>query len=290
MSTRDVILEPAGLQAPARTELRQERPRVGLYVYAVAYLAFLYVPVLLLPLFSFNDSLFIAFPIQGFTTRWYAQMFGDEAMLGALWNSLKVGAVASLTATTLALIAARTLTRYRLPGASAVLALANLPLFIPEIVLGISLLLLVTATDIPLSLVSVAIGQTVLCIPFALAVLLSRFDGFDRSLEEASLDLGETGWTTFWRVTFPLVLPGIVASLLLSFLVSFDDFMIAFFLSGTEPTLPVFIWGELRFPYKLPGVLALGATILLFSGLLVVAAEWLRRQGTEAEPPRIAAG
>ncbi len=87
-----------------------------------------------------------------------------------------------------------------------------------------------------------------ICLPFALAVLMARFEGFDASLEEASRDLGENGWMTFWRVTFPLVLPGIVSSLLLTFIVSFDDFMIAFFLSGTEATLPVYIWGELRFP------------------------------------------
>ena len=115
--------------------------------------------------------------------------------------------------------------------------------------------------------------------PFAITVLMSRFDGFDKSLEEASLDLGENGWMTFWRVTFPLVLPGIVSSLLLSFMVSFDDFMIAFFLSGDEATLPIYIWGQMRFPYKLPAVLALGALILIVSTILVVIAETIRSQG-----------
>jgi spermidine/putrescine transport system permease protein len=256
----------------------------GLLVYALFYLGFLYVPVLLLPLFSFNDSLFIAFPLSGFTTRWYGQMFQDGAMQRALWNTVKVGAVASLGATLLALIAARALTRSKVPGSGAILALANLPLFIPEIVLGVSLLIVMNSVDIPLSLVSVTIGHLVICLPFALAVLLSRFEGFDRSYEEASRDLGENGWMTFWRVTFPLVLPGVVSSLMLSFLVSFDDFLIAFFLSGTEPTLPVFIWGELRFPYKLPGVLALGAAILLFSCVMVILAERVRRIGVHGEP------
>jgi len=110
-------------------------------------------------------------------------------------------------------------------------------------------------------------------------------EGFDASLEEASRDLGETAWMTFWRVTFPLVLPGVVSSLLLTFIVSFDDFMIAFFLSGTDATLPVYIWGELRFPARLPRVLALGATILVVSGVLIVLAEWLRQSGTE-QPQR----
>ena len=251
----------------------------ALMIYAAAYLTFLYLPVLFLPLFSFNDSLFVAFPLSGFTTRWYTQMFEDEAMHRALWNTLRVGAVAALASTALALPAAKALTLHRMRGGSLLIGFANTPLFIPEIVLGISLLILITAAEIPLSLVSVTIGHIVFCIPFALAVLMSRFEGFDRSLEEASLDLGESDWMTFWRVTFPIVLPGIVASLLLTFLVSFDDFMVAFFLCGTDTTLPVFIWGELRFPFKLPGVLALGAAILIGSCLLVAFAEWVRRIG-----------
>jgi spermidine/putrescine transport system permease protein len=256
----------------------------GLLLYAMLYLAFLYVPVLLLPLFSFNDSLFIAFPLRGFTTRWYEQMFEDVAMQRALWNTLKVGAVASLSSTLLALLAARALTRQRMPGSQLIVAMANIPLFFPEIVLGVSLLIIMTQVAIPLSLVSVAIGHLVICIPFALAVLMSRFEGFDRTYEEASRDLGENGWMTFWRVTLPLIMPGVIASLMLSFLVSFDDFLIAFFLSGTEPTLPVFIWSELRFPYKLPGVLALSAAILIFSFALVVLAERVRRIGAVGEP------
>jgi spermidine/putrescine transport system permease protein len=250
-----------------------------LFIYAVAYVAFLYGPVVLLPLFSFNDSVFITFPLSGFTTRWYREMAADRAMHAALWNTLTVGAIAALGSTILGLLAAKALTQGRVPGRSVLLALTNLPLFIPEIVLGIALLLLVTAVGVPLSLVSVTIGHLLICLPFALAVLMARFEGFDASLEEASRDLGENGWMTCWRVTFPLVLPGIVSSLLLTFIVSFDDFMIAFFLSGTDATLPVYIWGELRFPARLPRVLALGAAILVVSAAMIVLAEWLRRPG-----------
>ena len=259
--------------------VREGSGATGLAIYAVLYLAFLYIPVLLLPLFSFNDSVFIAFPLSGFTTKWYAAMAGDEAMHAALWNTLKVGAAASLISTILGLLAAKPLTRGPFPGRSFVLGFASLSLFIPEIVIGIALLILVTSIDIPLSLMSVIIGHVLICLPFAVFVLMSRFEGFDLSLEEASRDLGENAWMTFWRVTFPLVLPGIVASLLLTFIVSFDDFMIAFFLCGTDTTLPVFIFGELRFPYKLPNVLALGAAILISSAALVVFAEWVRRLG-----------
>jgi len=113
-------------------------------------------------------------------------------------------------------------------------------------------------------------------------VLISRMEGFDNSLEEAALDLGESGWMTFWRVTFPIVLPGIVASLLLTFTISFDEFVLAFFLSSTDPTLPLYIWSSLRFPTKLPAVLALGASIFVISFFVVSFAEWLRRRGVKS--------
>ncbi len=252
-----------------------------LLVYAFAYLAFLYLPVLFLTLFSFNDSEFIAFPLTGFTTRWYAGLAGDSAMRHALGNSLKVGAATALLSTLLGLLAAKAVTHYRLRGAHLALGFISLPLFIPDIVLGISLLILLSPVGIPLSLLTVIAGHCLICVPFAITVLMSRFDGFDRSLEEASLDLGENGWMTFWRITFPLALPGIVSSLLLTFIVSFDEFLIAYFLAGNEATLPIYIWGQLRFPYKLPSVLALGALILVASTILVVIAEWVRSAGLE---------
>jgi len=259
----------------------------ALSIYAFAYMAFLYVPVLVLPVFSFNNSEFIAFPLSGFTTRWYAGLADDSAMLHALANSLKVATVTALLSTMLGLSAAKAVTHNRLKGAGAALGFISLPLFIPDIVLGISLLLLLGATGLPLSLAAVVLGHLLVCVPFALTVLIARFEGFDRNLEEASTDLGENGWMTFWRVTFPLMLPGIVASLLLTFITSFDEFLIAYFLSGTEATLPIYIWGQLRFPERLPMVLALGALILTASVGLVILAEYLRNLG--AKKPMVGA-
>ncbi|HWY65581.1 MAG TPA: ABC transporter permease [Rhizomicrobium sp.] len=253
----------------------------ALSFYAFGYLAFLYVPVLVLPVFSFNNSEFIAFPLSGFTTRWYAALAKDTAMQHALGNSLKVALVTALLSTMLGLTAAKAVTHYRLRGAAAALGFISLPLFIPEIVLAISLLLLLGAAGLPLSLAAVVLGHLLVCVPFALTVLIARFEGFDRNLEEASADLGENGWMSFWRVTFPLMLPGIVASLLLTFLTSFDEFLIAYFTSGTEATLPIYIWGQLRFPERLPMVLALGALILTASVALVVLAEYVRNLGVK---------
>jgi len=253
----------------------------GLFLYALAYLVFLYGPVLVLPVFSFNNSQFIAFPLSGFTTRWYQGLAADGAMLHALGNSLTVGLATSLLSTMLGLAAARAVTRYRLRGTGAALGFISLPLFIPDIVLGLSLMLLLGAGGLPLSLAAVVLGHLLICVPFALTVLIARFEGFDKNLEEASADLGEDPWMTFWRVTFPLMLPGIVASLLLTFITSFDEFLLAFFLSGTEATLPVYIWGQLRFPERLPTVLALGALILTGSVALVILAEYVRNLGSK---------
>jgi spermidine/putrescine transport system permease protein len=255
--------------------------RNPLVLYALGYLAFLYVPVLVLPVFSFNDSQFIAFPLTGFTTRWYAGLAADSAMLHALGNSLKVGIVTALLSTLLGLLAAKAVTGYRLRGTGALLGFISLPLFIPDIVLGISLLLLLGAIGFPLSLGAVVLGHMLVCVPFALTVLIARLEGFDHNLEEASADLGESAWVTFWRVTFPLMLPGIAASLLLTFITSFDEFLVAYFLSGTEATLPIYIWGQLRFPERLPMVLALGTIILAVSVALVVLAEHVRNLGVK---------
>ena len=257
------------------------RPNRPLHIYALFYLAFLYIPVLFLVLFSFNDSIYVKFPLEGFTTKWYADLFHNEPMFAALINSLKVGAVTSVLATVLGIFGAKAVTRYRMPGKAPALFVIMLPLVIPGIIMGVALLILITRMGIPLSLYTITLGHILISVPFAMATLMSRFEGFDKSMEEAAADLGDNAWWTFWRVTFPMVFPGVLASLLLCFTISFDEFIMAFFLSGTEPTLPIFIYSQLRFPLKLPGVLALGAIILMVSFIVVVFSQWLRRRGID---------
>ncbi|MDH3230088.1 MAG: ABC transporter permease [Alphaproteobacteria bacterium] len=255
----------------------------GLAGYSILYLVFLYVPVLFLPLFSLNDSIYITFPLSGFTTRWYAQMIETENLLIALGNSVKVAASVSVISTILGTLGARAFTRYRFPGRRPMLGLLVLPLVVPGIILGIALLIMMSWAGIPLSLFTIGAAHVLIATPFATFVMISRLDGFDANLEEASRDLGESGWTTFWRVTFPLAVPGIVASLLLTFTESFDEFILAFFLAGNDATLPLYIWSQLRFPRNLPVVLALGACILLASFIVITFAEWVRRQGVKPE-------
>ena len=256
-----------------------ERLNRPLRTYAILFLAFLYVPVLFLPLFSFNDSLYIAFPLKAFTTEWYAQMLANQPMHAALLNSLRVGVATAVFATILGVLGAKAVTRYRMPGRKPVVFTIMLPLVIPGIVMGVALLILISRLGIPLSLYTVTLGHVLISVPFSMATLIARFEGFDKSMEEAAADLGDNAWWTFWRVTFPIVFPGILASLLLCFTVSFDEFIMAFFLSGTDPTLPIYIWSQLRFPQKLPGVLALGSVILVVSFVVVFASQWLRGRG-----------
>lgn len=251
-----------------------------LQFYAVLYMAFIYIPVLLLPLFSFNDGLYIAFPLKGFTLKWYESMLANDAMHNALWNSIQVALGAATISTVLGIFAAKAVTRYRMPGQKPVVSLIMLPLVIPEIILGTSLLILVNQVGIGLSLFSVMLGHILINVPFAMAVMISRFDGFDPSMEEASSDLGENAWGTFRRVTLPLVLPGVVSSFLLCFTISFDEFIMAFFLTGNEQTLPIFIYSQLRFANRLPGVVAMGAAIIMASIIIVAFAEWVRRRGS----------
>lgn len=259
-------------------------PRFGaLGVYAILYLAFIYIPVLFLPLFSFNDSIYIAFPLQGFTFEWYEKMAASDGLLAALKNSLKVGSAVAVCATILGTFAAKAVTRYKLPGRGPVITFIMIPLVIPGIIMGIALLVIANMSGLGLSLYTIGLGHLLVSTPFAMLIMVSRLEGFDKNLEEASQDLGENAWSTFWRVTFPLALPGIIASLLLSFTISFDEFILAFFLAGTDTTLPVYIWGQMRFPSKLPAVLALGACILMISFVVVTFAEWFRRRGTSPQ-------
>lgn len=246
--------------------------------YAVIYIAFLYLPVMLLPLFSVNTSVTPTLPLQGVTLDWYKELPANAALIAALWNSLYVGIATSLIATTLGFCAARALTRHRFRGQRAMNGLIMAPLVLPEIIIAVSLLLVFLQLGLPLSLVTVVLGHVLICLPYAMVVMMSGFEGFDGSLEEASMDLGESAFGTLRRVTLPMMAPAIVSSLLVSFTISLDEFIIAFFLSGTDPTLPIYIWSQLRFAARLPSVLALGSLLLLASFILLALAEIFRRR------------
>ena len=249
-----------------------------LTVYAVLYMLFLYAPVILLPLFAFNDATVVAFPLNGFTSKWFDVLWTTEALHGAVKNSAIVAISSAAISTILGACAARASAHFKFPAKRSIMGFVMLPLVLPEIIVGVSLLVMLVQLGMSLSLWTVVAGHVLICTPFSIAILSSAFAGMDRSLEEASFNLGARRIGTFRRITLPLVMPGIVSSLLITFTISLDEFIIAFFLTGTDVTLPVYIWSQLRFPTKLPSVMALGTILLALSILLLVLAEWFRRR------------
>lgn len=248
--------------------------------YAVVYLLFLYAPVILLPLFAFNDATIIAFPLSGFTTEWFAVLWSTDALHSAVRNSAIVASVTAVVSTLLGACVARASARYRFPAQKGILGFIMLPLVLPEIIVAVSLLVVVVRfLDLSLSLWTVVAAHVLICTPFAIAILNASFQALDPAIEEAAIDLGETRGSTFRLITLPLVMPGIVASLLICFTISLDEFIIAFFLTGSDPTLPVYIWSLLRFPRLLPTIMALGTILVIVSVLLLTLAEWNRRRG-----------
>ncbi len=250
-----------------------------LTLFAGLYLLVLYAPIVLLPLFAFNEGTVIAFPLQGFTTEWFGALLDTPALHEATLNSLIIAMSTAVFATTLGLFAARAATRYRFPLKGGIVGFIMLPLVLPEVIVAISLLVVLMQVGINPGTWTIILGHTLICTPFSIAILQGSFSNMDKSLEEAAIDLGETPLSTFRLVTLPLVMPGIIASMLICFTISLDEFIIAFFLSGNEPTLPVYLWGQLRFPARLPIIMALGTILVVLSIGLLVIAEAMRRRG-----------
>ena len=251
----------------------------GLRIYAIAYLIFLYAPIALLPLFAFNDSKVIAFPLSGFTTKWFTEMWQDDQLFRALKNSAIISGSTAVISTVLGIFAARATTRFSFPGKAGILGLVMLPLVLPEMILAMSLLVVLLAIGVPLSIFTIILGHVLICTPFAVAILSSAFQSLDKSLEEAAYDLGETPLSTFRLIILPLVMSGIISSLLITFTISLDEFIIAFFLGGNESALSAYIYGQFRFPARVPAMLALGTILVLLSICLLTIAEYFRRRG-----------
>jgi spermidine/putrescine transport system permease protein len=260
--------------------------RAGLAVFFWLLVAFLYIPILILTVFSFNDG-DPSFPLSGFTTDWYGRVVDNPQLLGALGRSAIVATIASTLAVGLGVIVSLVIVRRRFAGKSAVSALVFSPLVIPYVVFGVSLLVLFTALDklltstmgvyIGLGLHSVVIGHVVVALPFAVLTIVPLLEGLSLSIEEAARDLGASPFGTFTRVTLPLLAPALISAFLVSFTLSFDEYAIASFLSGTTPTWPVYLFAQLRVPSQLPQLLAVSSVVLVASICLVLGSELARR-------------
>lgn len=259
--------------------MKNQQKSTFLSIYFWIFVIFLYIPIFLLIIFSFNNSNLLVFPLKGFTLRWYHDLLAADELLKAVWNSLILGLISSLIATTLGTAAAISLVRYNFPGKALFLSIASLPLVIPYVVLGVALLILFDQVGIPLSLMTVGAAHVVINMPFVMLVVAARLAGFDSALEEAAMDLGANYWVALSRVTLPIAAPALLAAFLMSFTTSFDEFALAFFLTGNETTLPVYLYSQLRFPYRLPLVITLASVIMVFSIIIIIFSEWLRRFG-----------
>jgi spermidine/putrescine transport system permease protein len=257
---------------------RGPRPN-WLTLHAVVVFAFLYLPIVVLVVYSFNGAGVGGFPPRDLTLDWYRTLFGDAAIWESVVNSLIVAGAAVIIALGLGIPAALALDRAQFPGKALFRRLVLLPLILPGIITGLSLLMLFNTAQVKLSLLTIVLGHGTALISVATTEVFAGLQKLDRSQEEASLDLGATYWQTFWRVTLPNLKLPIIGAALLIFTLSLDEIAVSFFLIGRDNTLPLEIWGRLRRGIT-PEINAISTIIFGFS--LVAIVLWYRLR-TRAE-------
>jgi len=238
-----------------------------------ALLLFLYAPIVILIVFSFNDRELVSFPWEGFTIRWYQTFLRNSALLTSLRVSAYVALVTAIVTVILAVPASIALARRRFFGKSLVTGALLAPLVVPLVVFGISLLILFNTVGIPLSPLTIAVGHIVIALPFAILTMVPRLERIPVSLEEAARDLGADAGTAFRTITMPLLAPAVLSSFLISFVISFDEVVIASFVAGDEPTFPLYVFSQIRLPRQLPPVIAVAVVVMLVSVAVSVGSE-----------------
>jgi spermidine/putrescine transport system permease protein len=261
--------------APAATSQESLLTLAGrvpwLYGAAGLALAFLYLPIIMVVLFSFSLEVTTRFPIRWLNLNWYVEMLNTPHLVSATQNSVIVAAATALLTALIATPAALALTRYRFRVRSGLTAFFVLPLSIPTLILAVSLLLMFRATNTRLSLGTVILGHTVYLIPFTFLVIRARLLDMDRFIDEAARDLGASGWRTFWEVTFPLIRSSIVGAMFLVFAQSFDLFVITLMTIGPQSTLPLVVWSMLRTGVN-PSINAISTILIIVSATLLTLA------------------
>jgi spermidine/putrescine transport system permease protein len=255
--------------------------------HALLMYAFLYLPIIILVVFSFTQDSF-GVRWTGFTLEWYGRLLEDERLLGAAGNTLIVAFISTLVSTAIGTTTAMAMERYRFRGRTGLDALLYLPIVIPEIVMALALLAFFSFSfgifealfglRPRLSLTTVILSHIAFSISFVVVVVRASLKGFDRRLEEAAQDLGASPWQTFWKITFPLILPGIIGGALLAFTLSLDDFIISFFTTGSGTSLlPVEVYGQVKRAIT-PKINAISTLMLLLSMTLVFLSQFVQRQ------------
>lgn len=256
--------------------MNAERRSIPLGTFYFFLIALLYLPIGILFLFSINSNTTLTFPLQGLTLNWYQNLMASPAVLDAARNSLVVGAGSSLAATILGTMVSVLYLRYQFRIKNLLIALAVLPLIVPYVVLAVALLLLFSVLHIDRSLWTIGVAHAVVALPYTVLIVASRLVGFDPNLEEAAMDLGANYPTTLFRIVLPMIFPAIVSAWLTAFTVSFDEFALALFLAGTQPTFPVYLFSQLRFTNRLPVMISMAVLLMIGTLMLVFIAEKIR--------------
>jgi spermidine/putrescine transport system permease protein len=245
--------------------------RAVLPIFTALVVIYLFIPIIVMMLFSFNDPRGRQnITWQGFTLDNYVDVWSRPDITGPMVNSIIVGVVATLGATILGTLIALALTRYEFRGRGPLNLLIYVPMATPEVILGASLLALWVSSGLQRGLVTILIAHIMFNISYVVVTVRARLAGFNRSLEEAAMDLGADEWTTFRKVTFPLILPGIVAAALLAFVLSIDDYVITSFVAGQTRTFPLWVFGASRFGVP-PEVNVLGTLIFVLAFVVILA-------------------
>jgi spermidine/putrescine transport system permease protein len=259
--------------------MSEKKPSLGLRIYALLAFIYLYLPILILIIFSFNTQK-INVRWEGFTLDWYKVLFNDQNVILATRNTLIIATVSTIVATIIGTMAALALQRYRFPGHNVAESGLYIPVIIPEVVMGISLLAFFASIGLTLGLGSITLSHIAFSIPFVTLVVRARLHGFDKSIEEAAMDLGANEMTTFWRVTLPTIMPGVLSGALLAFTLSLDDYVITYFTSGPgSTTLPLRIFSMVRFSVT-PEVNALSTLWVLTIFVVLLIGQIVQRRQT----------
>ena len=240
--------------------------------YALAVYAFIFLPVAVLVLFSFQGSLFPVPPFTGPSLRWYDAVLGDRRLTAGLVNSIAVAVLSSLVAVLLGLLSAYGLARFRLPGAAALRALITAPLMVSYLIIGMGLLIMFNALGVAKALLAAGIGHVVINLPLCFAIIYSQMGDHQLNAERAARDLGARSWQVLALVLVPMLWPALFASFVLAMTFSWDEFVIAFLLTRFETTLPVEIWNLLRSGLN-PKTNAVGSLVFGVSIILVLILE-----------------
>lgn len=238
----------------------------------------LYLPIVLLAVFSVNENTSLTFPLEGFTLQWYEGLFGNRSLMTAVRNSLIVAVASSIAATMLGTMVAILLSRFNFRGRSLLTGLAILPLLVPYVVLAVALLVLFTVVGIERSLMTIALAHTVVAVPYTTLIVLARLIGAEPQLEDAAMDLGATYPGTLRLVVLPMAAPAIVSAWITAFTVSFDEFALALFLAGRDQTFPVYLVGQLRFATTLPVLIATAVLLMIGTLTLILLADRIRKR------------